>query len=158
MPDGLYDRDILIWSEQQAALLRRLAAGERLNDGLDWDNLIEEVESVGLSELHRCERMLTNALVHLLKLHAVPESLSVRKWRGESVRFLADAKRSFAPSMRQRIDLDGLFRQALAQVLAVLRPTERIDLDLACPYSLDDLLADEPNVDQLVVMLARPGA
>lgn len=157
MPDGLYDRDILIWSEQQAALLRRLAAGERLNDGLDWDNLIDEVESVGLSELHRCESMLTKALVHLLKLHAVPDSLAVRKWRGESLRFLADAQQSFAPSMRQRIDLDRLFRKALAQVLAVLRPTERIDSDLACPYSLNDLLADEPNIDQLVAILAQTG-
>ena len=156
MPDGLYDRDILIWSEQQAALLRRLAAGERL-DGLDWTNLIDEVESVGLSELHRCESMLTEALVHLLKLHAVPNSLAARKWRSESLRFLADAQESFAPSMRQRIDLDRRFRRALAQVLAVLRPTERIDRTLACPYALDDLLADEPNIDRLVAMLDRTG-
>jgi hypothetical protein len=28
----LYDTDILVWSEQQAALLRRAAAGERVND------------------------------------------------------------------------------------------------------------------------------
>ncbi len=28
----LYDTDILLGSEQQAALLRRLAAGERVND------------------------------------------------------------------------------------------------------------------------------
>lgn len=157
MPDGLYDRDILIWSEQQAALLRRLAAGERLNEGLDWDNLIDEVESVGLSELHRCESMLVIALVHLLKLRAIPDSLSVRKWRGESLRFLADARRSFAPSMRQRIDLVELFRQALEQVLAVLRPTERIDLNLACPFALDDLLAGKPDIDQLVAMLDRTG-
>lgn len=102
MPDGLYDRDILTWSEQQAALLRRLAAGEGLNDGLDWTNLIDEVESVGLSELHRCESMLTKVLVHLLKLHAVPDSLAVRKWRGESLFFVAEAKRSFSPSMRQQ--------------------------------------------------------
>ncbi len=29
MPDGLYERDFLEWSERQADLLRRLAAGER---------------------------------------------------------------------------------------------------------------------------------
>jgi hypothetical protein len=28
----LYDADIVVWSEAQAALLRRLAAGERVND------------------------------------------------------------------------------------------------------------------------------
>lgn len=31
MPDGLYERDALAWSEQQADLLRRLAAGERID-------------------------------------------------------------------------------------------------------------------------------
>jgi hypothetical protein len=39
----LYDDDILWWSEQQAELLRRLAAGERVND----QDFIEEVEAVG---------------------------------------------------------------------------------------------------------------
>jgi hypothetical protein len=29
MPDGLYERDILSWSEHQADLLRRLARGEK---------------------------------------------------------------------------------------------------------------------------------
>ncbi len=43
----LYDADTLTWSERQAALLRRLAAGERVNADLDWANVIEEVESVG---------------------------------------------------------------------------------------------------------------
>jgi hypothetical protein len=30
MSDGLYERDILSWSEHQADLLRRLARGERV--------------------------------------------------------------------------------------------------------------------------------
>jgi hypothetical protein len=34
-----YETDILAWSERQGALLRRLAAGERVNDAdLDWPN------------------------------------------------------------------------------------------------------------------------
>ena len=48
----LYETDILAWSEQQTALLRRHAAGERVADGeLDWPNIIEEVESVGRGQL-----------------------------------------------------------------------------------------------------------
>ena len=31
----LYDADVLEWSEQQARLLRQLAAGERLNEAVD---------------------------------------------------------------------------------------------------------------------------
>jgi hypothetical protein len=41
------DADVLLWYEHQANLLRRLAAGERVNDRIGWENVIEEVESVG---------------------------------------------------------------------------------------------------------------
>jgi hypothetical protein len=47
MSDDLYDDDILWWSEQQAELLRRVAAGERVNDQVDWDNVVEEIEALG---------------------------------------------------------------------------------------------------------------
>ena len=51
MPDGLYDADILVWSQTQADVLRRLASGERVNAAIDWPNVIEEVHDVGASEL-----------------------------------------------------------------------------------------------------------
>ena len=47
----LYDEDILLWSELQSTLLRRIAAGEPVNERPDWANIIEEVESVGRSDL-----------------------------------------------------------------------------------------------------------
>ena len=34
----------MLWSERRADLLRRVAAGERINDQVDWDNVIEEVK------------------------------------------------------------------------------------------------------------------
>jgi hypothetical protein len=46
MPDSLYDTDVLVWSEHQADLLRRLAKGERLAETIDWENVIEEVEAL----------------------------------------------------------------------------------------------------------------
>ena len=61
MPDGLYERDALAWSERQADLLRRLAAGERLNEAVDWPNVIEEVQDVGLSELRAVRSLLVQA-------------------------------------------------------------------------------------------------
>ena len=64
MPDGLYERDALAWAERQADLLRRLAAGERLNEPVDWPNVIEEVQDVGLSELRACKRLLRQAWQH----------------------------------------------------------------------------------------------
>ena len=65
-----YDTDILTWSERQAALRRRVEAGEKVNDQVDWENVIEEIESVGRSELHDVESLLTQALAHMLKAEA----------------------------------------------------------------------------------------
>ena len=48
----LYDDDILLWSEQQAAAIRRLGRSAReIPNELDIENVAEEIESVGRSEL-----------------------------------------------------------------------------------------------------------
>lgn len=144
MPDGLYDQDTLLWSEQQAELLRRLAAGERVNDAVDWDNLIEEVQDVGQSQLRSCEGLLRQAMLHLLKLHAWPESRSAAHWRQETGTFLDDATLYFSPSMRQRINLEALYGKALRRAASATDdsgPARR--LPDACPFTLDALLSGE---------------
>jgi hypothetical protein len=150
MPDSLYDTDVLAWSEHQADLLRRLAHGDRLNETIDWENVIEEVESVGRSELRACESLLRQAMIHLLKLHLWPDSAAAAHWAAEVLGFLADAQRSFSPSMGQRIDLAGLYGTAVRQAQAEARGQPAPDLPMACPFALDDLLADRPDVATLV--------
>ncbi len=66
----LYDSDLVIWSERQADLLRRVAAGKAPNEAPDWANIIEEIESVGSGQLHAVESNLLRALIHLLKTQA----------------------------------------------------------------------------------------
>lgn len=157
MSDSLYDRDALAWSEQQAALLRQLAAGERPDEAVDWPNVIEELEAVGRSELRRCESLLIQALMHLLKLNAWPGSPAVIYWCGETVGFLAGARRSFTPSMRQRIDLADLYADALYEVRARTDELgEPLPLPEACPFVLDELLAKRPDVAALAARLADP--
>jgi len=150
MPDDLYELDILVWSEKQAALLRRLSRGEGLNEAVDWDHVIEEVEDVGLSELHGCESHLRQALAHLLKLRGEPDNQAAPHWRGEVVNFLAEAQSRFSPSMRQRIDLDKLYRSAIRQYRASGGVVPMAD---RCPYTLDELLDESAEVDGLVAKL-----
>jgi Domain of unknown function DUF29 len=117
----LYEDDILLWSEQQAALLRRLAAGERVNDrDLDWANLGEEIEAVGRAELRAVESLLTQAIVHRLKQTCWPDSGEVAHWRGEEIRFRQEAADAFSPSMRQRIDLARINRRAVQRLPAAI--------------------------------------
>jgi len=50
----LYNRDIVTWSERQAALLCRRAVGELVNEAeLDRENIAAEIESAGRGDLHR---------------------------------------------------------------------------------------------------------
>ncbi|MBN9508712.1 MAG: DUF29 domain-containing protein [Alphaproteobacteria bacterium] len=156
VPDDLYDIDALAWSQREAAKLRRLAHGERIND-LDWSHIIEEVEDVGLAQLRACRSLLRPALVHLLKLAGWPESTAAPHWRGELAGFLADARDAFAPSMRQRIDLAAIHRDALQQVRPEFidgRPPRQ--LPDTSPFTLDEILADPPDVAALEAKLARP--
>ncbi len=90
--DGLCERDALAWAEQQAALLDRLAADERLNAAVDWSNVIGEVRDVGLSELRACRSLLRQAMLNLLKLHVWPDSPSSSHWRSEVRAWLTDAE------------------------------------------------------------------
>ena len=159
MPDGMYDRDALAWSEQQADLLERLAAGERVNAKVDWPNVIEEVRDVGQSQLRACRSLLRQAMTHLLKLHAWPRSRSASHWRDEAAVFIVDAEDRFAPSMRQQITLDGLYNRALRLVRITTddsgapRP-----LPGQCPWTVDDLLAEELDIAGLVSQLGNARA
>src|SRR5712671_890397 len=99
-----YETDVLVWSERQGELLRRIAAGERVNDAdLDWPNIAEEIESVSNEQLHAVESLLVQALVHMLKAEAWPLSRDAPTWRADAIGFRGDAASRFAPSMRQRI-------------------------------------------------------
>jgi hypothetical protein len=143
MPDDLYDRDILTWSEHQADLLRRLARGERVNN-VDWAHIVEEIEDVGLSELNAVRSYLRFMMVHLLKVHGWPDSPSANHWRGEIVSFQKDAAQRFAPSMRQRIDLTKLYIDASEQLETVLYDgVAPLAWPITCPCSLDQLLHDK---------------
>ena len=67
-----YDLDIYAWSRRQGALLRRLAAGERVNDAdLDWPNIAEEIETVGRSERAALRSRILNVIEHLMKLQSL---------------------------------------------------------------------------------------
>ena len=139
----LYDADVLEWSEHQARLLRRHAAGEPGNEAPDWANIIEEVESVGRSQLTAVQSLLVQALLHDLKAEAWPLSRDVPHWRAEARGFRRDAARSFTPSMRQRIDMSDLYADALFRMPESMDELPPLPVPDACPVTLDELLWGE---------------
>jgi hypothetical protein len=141
MSDSYVD-DVVRWSVRQAELLRRLAAGEDVNDRIDWHNVIAEIERVGGEQLHAVRSLLAEALRHMLKAEAWPMARDAPTWRAEAIRLRGDAVDRFAPSMRQRIDMARLYRRALRAMPETMDGLAPLPVPEVCPVSLDKLLSE----------------
>lgn len=113
----LYRTALPKWAEQQTALLRRAEAGERV-DGIDWPNIIHEIENAGQNEQHAVETLLTASFLCMLKAEGWPLSQEAPVWQAEARRLGSQATRQLTPAMRQQIDLRKIYADALA-----VRPT-----------------------------------
>lgn len=105
MPEGseLYDRDFFLWTQEQAAALRRARDS---NLPLDWENLAEEIESLGKSDRRQLRSHIRRILRHLFKLEASSAAQPRAGWRstindgrGEIEDVLRDS-----PSLRREVD------------------------------------------------------
>lgn len=128
----LYDQDFYAWTQQQAELLR---SGQLT--GLDIENLIEEIESLGKQQLQELENRLGVLLGHLLKWRYQPEARSRSWWatireQRRRIQRLLKGNPSLKPLLAAAIEIsyeDGLD--------LVIKETP-IPLDLlpqTCPFS-----------------------
>ncbi|WP_377809788.1 DUF29 domain-containing protein [Azospirillum sp. A29] len=141
-----YDTDFLAWTEEQARLLRE-AARERINTPIDWENVAEEIESMGRSELRAVESALVRVIEHLLKLEHSPAADPRGDWKVSVLEHRDRVARdlSASPSLRGRIDTADIYKSgrkiaALGLERDGLRPS---DLPPDCPYSQDQLLDED---------------
>lgn len=137
-----YKADILTWSERQSSLLRRLAAGERVIDQIDWGNVIDEVESAGRRQLAELKSLLVQALVAILKAWAWPRSPEVSRWHAEALGFQREAVEIFAPNMRRRIDINDFYFKAIRCLPRTIDGEEPPLFPTECPVTLEDLLGN----------------
>ncbi len=106
----LYEQDFYAWLMDQANKLRAHSHNE-----VDWDNLAEEVESVGRSQKREIRSRLQKLIHHLLKWQFQPGRRS-ESWRitiGEQRTFIpgivedSPSLRSFPASIFAKTYLDG---------------------------------------------------
>jgi hypothetical protein len=152
--NNLYEENILLWSEQQAAVIRRMGQTRPdLSAGLDIENIVEEIESVGKRELWAVEENI-RSIFRVIGLLVESTANAAPEWRAEIIEFHCRIKDRYAPSMRQRIDMDDLWRSAHYQLtLAYGRtPAERdlVRLPRACPFAIDDMITDEIDSSALI--------
>jgi uncharacterized protein DUF29 len=143
-----YDTDVFLWSEHQADLLRRVAAGENINDQVDWPNIIEEVETVGRSERAALQSHIAMVLEHLIKLQASPATDPRNGWMGSIDRARGDIDRDLkdSPSLRRLVAAmiaDETPRTGRLVALSLARFSEqpRVEID-SLTFTEDQVLGE----------------
>ena len=147
-----YDDDFYAWTQHQARLLRAVkGSAADLPSGIDLDHLAEEIEDLGKAELRGVTSLIRQIMVHLIKAASETGSRARGHRRAEATAFQTDVPGYYAPSMRQLIDMDAIWRKALKVAGTSLEEQGvalAADIPSSCPYSIDDLLSDDFDFDK----------
>jgi hypothetical protein len=144
-----YDTDVVAWADEQAGLLRRIAAGERVNDAaLDWAHVAEEIESVGNSERYRLRSHIAVVIEHLIKLQASPAVEPRNGWKASVLHARVRIKRALRESPSLRREVAAMIAEEtldvadeVAATLAVYGEQPTVDI-AALSFSEDQVLGD----------------
>jgi hypothetical protein len=147
---SLYQQDICLWSREQSAALRK-AAGAGSNLPIDWENVAEEIESLGRSERSSLRSQIRRVLEHLMKLQASPAREPRRGW----IESLIDAHVSIedtlrgSPSLRREVsrmieDETPRARRIVRQRMALYDEVPTLDLETLA-YSEEQVLVWHPD-------------
>ena len=152
MPDArsLDDEDFVAWSKQQAEALRA-AARAGANLPIDWENLAEEVETLGASERRTLYSQLHRVIRHLLKLQFSPAIEPRRRW----VETVGDARiqiefvLEMSPSLKNEVEAAVAAEQTRAGREAIRDLQRYAEIDetgvskiRAAQYTVDQILGD----------------
>jgi hypothetical protein len=141
-----YEDDLFAWTQEQAALLRAHAV-----DGIDWENLAEEVESMGRRDRRELKSRLRVILLHLLKWQAQPK-LRGGSWRKTLLTQRVEIRDLLQQSPSLRREVPGLMRDAYLDAVKEAVGETGLRADVfpdTCPYAPDDVLDEDhlPTTD-----------
>lgn len=142
MATSLYETDLYAWSQRQVELLRAEDFVE-----VDWNHLIEEIDSLGINQLNEVESRLIKLIMHLLKWHYQPEKRKTgRSWYLTIVHQRVRLERVLgkAPSLRARLpEIIGDVYPSAVKLAAAETRLPRTTFPSQCPYSPTQILDDE---------------
>lgn len=109
---SLYESDFYQWVQQTAGALK-----DKAFDQVDWDNVIEEIESMGRSERRELKSRLIVLLEHLLKLHywVSEREQNERGWRNTIIEQRRQIHLVLDDSPSLRAVLADIYRDAYRQ-------------------------------------------
>lgn len=149
-PKSLYDEDFVAWTEEQGKALRAAAqAGSNID--LDWENLAEEIESLGRSDKRELHSQIYRIIRHLAKLQFSPVIEPRPGWRESVVdgRVQTEFVLEDSPSLRRELERAVALQTPKALKRAAFDLTERGEVDATTQrrlqqarYTIDQVLGD----------------
>ena len=140
-PVDLYEADFHAWCMQQATLLRQRSR-PGVNDGLDYENLAEEIESMGRSDRRSIKSHMRVLLCHLLKWRH-QRARRTRSWEDS----IFNARTAIADLLKDSPSLQSYARDVIAEAypLAVrdassLTRKAKLAFPATCPFSEAEIL------------------
>jgi hypothetical protein len=137
VPTPSYEADFHAWTRDQAARLR-----ESRPNAIDWENVAEEVESLGRSDKRAIESDLTVILQHMLKWLYQPEA---RKPGWKSTIYAH--RRRIAKTVRESPSLRRYPAEVLAEEYEAARAGASDETDLpadrfpeVCPFTIEQVI------------------
>jgi hypothetical protein len=156
MPDDIHvidrHRDPYAWALDQAAALRRGRVGWK---AIDAGALSEFLEEWADAMLGAARSQLVNLMAHLTKAALSRNPDVVGHWRSECIEFHDRLLDEYRPSMRDRIDMEALWKRAGRKIYASFADhgEPRPQLPVDCPFSLDQLIDPDLDLDRIVAAL-----
>ncbi len=131
-----YDRDVILWSEEQAKLLRAGRFAE-----LDIEHIADEIEDVGRSEKRELASRMAVLLAHLLKWRMQPDKRS-KSWRATIAvqRDRIEVALEDTPSLKSVMRNPRWQRDAWLDAQGqALREMGLEDAPADCPWSMEEV-------------------
>ncbi|KAA0576749.1 DUF29 domain-containing protein [Azospirillum sp. Sh1] len=139
-----YDEDFYAWTQAQAQELRR-AGAERNNAPVDWENVAEEIESMGRGQKSEIDSRLGVLLVHLLKWMFCPD-LRERCERGWRL-IVREQRKKLIREIKDSLSLRPYIASIFADVYSDARLRAAVEADVPDghfpvepPFTLDQAL------------------
>ncbi len=141
---NLYDADFAAWSAEQANAIRD-AGRRRVNAPIDWDNVAEEIESLGKSERRELSGRIRTIIEHLLKLQVSPAIEPTGVWLDtiDRTRLAVADIVAESPSLRREVPEIIARQLVLARRLVLANLARHGEIPL---QPLDSIIYDEAAV------------
>ena len=152
----LYERDFLLWVEENLRLIK-----EKNYEEVDWENLLEEIEDMGRRHLDSAISYMAIIMEHLYKLeHFKVEESMGKGWIKSILNARDELELLFEdmPSVKKKAQeqIDRAWKIAIKNLVRWFRDNEELaekffgrlpskeDFPSECPYNFEEVLSGKP--------------